>query len=144
MVLTPTTSSGRAPHMCRGTEDERRWSCVAVGSRRSVQGDLSLGAQQTLGLSCCNLGATQLLPWTSAEDLLLCFWTTFAIKDQQLARTAVSKPIKERTYYIGCTRCVVPIGVHRLSMRSNIPMLAALTHQWHVMMHNLPSLTLDC
>lgn len=98
MVLIPTTSSGRSPHMCRGTEDEHRWSHIAVGSRRSVQGDLSLGTQQTLGLSWCNLGATQLPPWTSAEDLFLCFCNIFAITDQQLARTAVRKPIKERTF----------------------------------------------
>lgn len=64
-----------------------------------MQGALSLRAQQTLGLSWCNLGVTQLPPWTSAEDLLLCFCTIFAIKEQQLAGTAVRKPIKD--IYIG-------------------------------------------
>jgi len=83
--------------VCRGTEDEHRWPHIAIGSRRSVQGDLSLGAQQILRLSWCNLGATQLPLWTSAEDLLLCFCTIFAIKDQQLARTAMRKTIEERT-----------------------------------------------
>lgn len=77
-----------------------RWSLIATRSGRSLQGDLSLGAQQPLGLSCRNLGAAQLPPQTSAEDLLLGFGTVSAFQDQQLVRTAVRKPIKDRT----CTR----------------------------------------
>lgn len=104
LVLMLTPLSGQASHMCRGTEDEHRWSHDAVGSGRSVKGDSYLRAQQIPGLSWCNLGATQIPPRISAEDLFLCFCTIFATKDQQLTRTAVEKTYFYRVHQLCCPR----------------------------------------
>lgn len=80
MVLTLTILSSRSRHMCPGMEDEHRWSRIAVGSRRSVKGDLSPRAQQALGRSYCHGHLLKILTSVSALFLLL---KTSSLQEQQ-------------------------------------------------------------